>query len=471
MKFGAKKILLLGFFLMAFLTSINAQISKTDSLRAIIDPEAKDTVALKTLILFAEQLNREGKFDEALKYAIVARTNSELINYRKGIAKSLWVSGYIYRLKGAYQAAINDFEEAELIYKEYKDFVGLATINANMGHCYEDLSEMKKGLDRHLMALDYAKRSKQKDQIASANVGIGINYYKRGSYEVAIEYYQNGLKISDSIGVLRTKATSLNNLGVVYEALENYKSALIYYTKSLELLQQENILPFVAKTFSNIGGIHLAMGNYKEARKNLDAAYQIRLKIGDKHQVYTLSYYGDLYRLQNKYDSAERYYNQSLRLAREMNNLEASLSPIKGLGILYLSNGRVKKSANQFELAYSIAKEIHSKPWLKEVYLYKAKVDSAQGNFKSAFTWYKQYSHLQDSLFRYMKEEKISYLESAQASTQVNSETKDKSIHQRSFVFEWPSYIYFLIAAIIISLVGVFFYRSRHGSIEQDKTQ
>ncbi len=436
-----------------------AQISLTDSLRSIVKDDLKDTVNVNNLNLLARGLGREGKFDESLKYAILARTIAKKINFRKGLGLSLLASGYTYKLKGAYQSALDDFEEAEIIFRSINDFEGLGMSQTFIGYTYEDLSDYKKGFDYHLRALEFLTRANKPNSLATANNGIGINCYRRGSYEVALLYHFRALKIADSAKLTMHQATSLNNIAVIYERLSDYKNALDYYSKSLMLMQREKMLPTVAKTLSNIGGVNVALGNYSEAKKNLDEAYRIRIQIGDKHQVYTLSNYGDLYKNLKKYDSAELYYNQSLKLARELNNLEGELYPIKGLGNLYLLEGKLNKSYEYFDLAYTIAKQINAKLWLEEVYYCKAKIDSARGDFKSSLAWFKLYDRLNDSLFSQMKNEKILYLQSAHNTENTWNKNSsvgylEKTTTDIKTTFGWPYLI--TIALLITLIIGVF---------------
>jgi tetratricopeptide (TPR) repeat protein len=442
------------------LVKIEAQVSITDSLRSIVKDDLRDTVNVNNLNLLARGLGREGKFDESLKYAILARTIAKKINFRKGLGLSLLASGYTYKLKGAYQSALDDFEEAENIFRSISDFEGLGMSHNFMGYTYEDLSDYKQGFDHHLRALEFLTRANNPSSLATVNNGIGINCYRRGSYEVALLYHFKALKIADSAKLSAHQATSFNNIAVIYERLSDYKNALDYYSKSLLVLQREKMLPVVAKTLSNIGGVNIALGNYSEAKKNLDEAYKIRIQIGDKHQVYTLSNYGDLYMNLKKYDSAELYYSQSLKLAREMNNLEGELYPIKGLGNLYLLQGKLNKSFEYFDLAYTIARQINAKLWLEEIYYCKAKIDSARGDFKSSLAWFKLYDNLNDSLFSQMKNEKILYLQSAHNTENTWSKNsivgRSENVRTKTNLqstFGWPYLI--TIALLITLIIGV----------------
>lgn len=398
----------------------HAQNSKADSLLLILDSDKKEKSTIDELLRLADDLAKGGKFDEALKYAILSRRSSEQLSYESGKAKSLAVSGAVYKFKGDHQAALNDLKESELIYTKLHDYEGLGRIHNHMGGVYEDMSDFKKGLDHHLLSIDYYEKSGKGEGIASAIIGAGINYYKRGSYKVALEYYLRALKVADSVGSLRHRANVLNNLGVVYEALLDYKNSLKYYSQASVLLEQLKLTPYVAKTYSNIGGIYIAVGNYEEAKVNLDKAYKMRQAIGDKQQIYTLCNYGDLYRKTKMYDSAEYYYNQSLKLAHEMNNLAGSLFPIRGLCRLYITTRQLNKANEQFKAAYAISKEIDSKPWLLDAYELKVKLDSAKGDYKSSLAWYKLYDHLNDSLFQFMVNEKIAYLESLNTPSRKN---------------------------------------------------
>lgn len=450
------------FFVYSLQTPLQAQNTKADSLISVLESDKKDNSTIDALLTIADGMAKDGKLDEALKYSVFARRKSEQMEYRQGIAKSLAVSGATYKFKGDNQAALNDLEEAEVIYREVNDMTGLGRVHNHIASTYEDLSQFPKALEHHLLSIEFYKKSNKGEGITNGLIGAGIYYYKRGSYRVALEYYLQASKVADSLKAVGKKISVLNNLGVVYEALLDYEKALDYYSQATNLMQEQKLTPYAAKGYSNIAGIQIALGKFDEAKKNLDKAYRMRLAIGDKNQVYTLSNYGDLYKKLKKYDSAEYFYNQSLNLANEMNNLYGSLFAIRGFLELYTITGKLNKADREFERAHAIAKELNSKPWLQNIYQLKVKLDSAKGDYRSSLAYYKLYDHLNDSLFNFMVDEKIAYLESQRvkqnelASAQSLEKTESFSITKSQLI--WAAIV---ATSIVVVLLIIFWFVAR----------
>jgi tetratricopeptide (TPR) repeat protein len=447
-----------------------------DSLLSKIDVNNASIENINNLIHVADQLSKVGKIDESLSYAIKARGLAEKINFKEGKAYALLTTGRSYLKKGAHQASNADLSEAEKILNELNDLSGLGRVHIAFGELCESLAEYKKGFEYHAKALEYFKKGRIIEGEIIANNGLGISCYRVGNYELAVLYHLKALELIDSVRsvnhqstyygftVFGTAASALNNLGVVYERLEDYESALVYYLKCLDLLKDEKLMRFVSKSLSNIAGIYNRLNRYGEAKKFLDEAMNVCISIEEEHPVYLYSNYGDYYKGIRKYDSAEYFYERSVKASKEINHAEGRLIASLGLSDLYLKLHNIKKAEEFTETAVQLAKEINSKPSLVDVFLSKSKIDSAKGNYQQSLAWLKMHYELKDSLFRHTKVEQISYLQSY-----LNTESsKLQSTNSASTNFttlsspHQPTYqLKIIILSLLLLMLFSFLYRNR----------
>ena len=107
--------------------------------------------------------------------------------------------------------------------------------------------------------------------VADSFNNIGMQYYKRREYDMALEFLQKAL-------VIRLKrlgpdhpnvAHSYNNIGTAHGKKGEYDRALEYCQKSLaiELKQLGADHPSMATDYFRIGGLYFEKGDYKEAGK------------------------------------------------------------------------------------------------------------------------------------------------------------------------------------------------------------
>jgi tetratricopeptide (TPR) repeat protein len=188
------------------------------------------------------------KQEEALKAAQGKGKSGDI--QKKALADIL-VSKGVMRLRMAqYEAANNDFTEAESVYGQ--------------------LSAGERDY-----ALIYHNR--------------GFVFNEQGDYDKALEWYRKALDIDEKVPGKDhpDTATTYNNIALVYKDQGKYEEALEGYRKALDIVKK--VLgkdhPHTAATYDNIASVYQAQGKYEEALEELLKAYRIRFRtFGETHQ-------------------------------------------------------------------------------------------------------------------------------------------------------------------------------------------
>jgi hypothetical protein len=98
-------------------------------------------------------------------------------------------------------------------------------------------------------------------------------------------------------------------------------------------------------------------------------------------------------------------------IARSIHNPDLTMTGLIALGNFYFAQHKTENATRCAQEALELAEALSAKEFVKELYQFHSKLDSARGNFKGAFTWHKEYAHLNDSLISVRKTEKIQYLQ------------------------------------------------------------
>ena len=85
------------------------------------------------------------------------------------------------------------------------------------------------------------------------------------TYEMAINYLQQGLKLSEQLGDIQSKALCLSSLGVAYQVIEQYEDAITNLEAAFKVAQVSGDLYLQGLNLAN-----LAEANY--SLQNLDRA-------------------------------------------------------------------------------------------------------------------------------------------------------------------------------------------------------
>ena len=315
-------IQILMLFVLLITGTANAQNSKMDSLKTVLENHtANDTIRVNLLNAMIHQVydvdvsNAETLLQESGDLA-------EKLNFEKGKADVTYYKAHIEIIKSNYPKAINYAKQALKQYTLLKD---------------------KSGESRSLNC-------------------IGIAYEYQANYPKALEYYKKSAIIDEALNDLKGIAGSLNNIGNVYAYQGNYKEAILNYNRAKEIKQQLNDFNGVARAYNNIGSIYAEQSNFPLALENFNTALATYDSLQNKERtVMLLINVGTIYQIQNKLDEAIVYLNKALERSREQNDKRAIAICLNGIGNVYKSQFKNEKALMLFSDALEINRSIDNK--------------------------------------------------------------------------------------------------------------
>lgn len=351
-------------------------------------------------------------YDSALQVAIQARQLSDKIRYKKGKALALLASGYAYKLKGSYLASLNDFKEAVIVFEDLSDKLNIGKSHSFMAQTYQSMGAHAQAINHLEIAREHVEQIGHQPGLSVIYLDIGRYYSEQGNFEIALEYYHKSFKSSESIQALSKMAMALNNIGVVYERMDEHEKALDYFTQAITLLTKGDIISKKALVLLNRGRMLVQLSRLGEGEKCLKEGLQIAEETGDKEcQALALRNIAALVYKTGDPINAERLYKQSVLLGREMNNPDLIMTGLFELAEFYLNQHNPERAYNAASESFQLTRYLRANEYRKKLLLLNAKIDSAQGNFRSAFEWHKKYILLNDSILMSRDSANIKHLQ------------------------------------------------------------
>ena len=199
--------------------------------------------------------------------------------------------------------------------------------------------------------------------VARSLHGIASVYYHQGKYDLALEKYEESLRIDElMLGHDHPSvASSLNNIALVYKDQGKYDLALEKYEESLHIkeLMLGHDHPSVATSLNNIASLYDNQGKYDLALEKYEESLRIyELMLGHDHPsvARSLNNIATVYDNQGKYDLALEKYKESLRirvlmLGHDHPDVARSLNSI---AYVYYYQGKYDLALEKFEEALRI---------------------------------------------------------------------------------------------------------------------
>lgn len=277
-----------------------------------------------------------------------------------------------------------------------KDQETVRWINRTISSYWQSNPEAMETMGR--IALDMAREIGFRNGEAISQNSIGISYWARDLYEVAMEHYLAALTIHKELGDLKGAATLSINIGTIYDELEQTENAKDYTLKGLKYFEQLNESIFISRSQLNLGVIYFSLKQYDsalfffkqvevyreqvndtlgmglvynniaavlQAQKKLEAStsyYQrARAITSDDRKNLLSDIYGGLtfnYLMSNQQNIGMQYADSALQLSDELGLTKLKQVTHEHLKDYYAQNGRYKEALNSLEKVYELDKEI-----------------------------------------------------------------------------------------------------------------
>lgn len=334
--------------------------------------------------------------DSVLFYANKALKLSENINYNFGIALSNYYLGAGEWAKGNYLKSI-EFYKKTVALTNNKQLRALAQRDISLSLIYlGENDEAKAYLDESIIIF---KEINDKYALTLAYINYGMIESRQENFLLALEHYQEALKLSDETNNLKNKSLILNNLGVINSSLEMHSLSLDYYQQAYDIIKKSEDLKLKALYLNNIANIHIELGNYNKALKLIDTGLLITEESDDKRsKIFLLSNKGEALLKKEKPRLAIDFLNNAYDISEQTGIYENILTILNGLGTAYYKIENFNKAMTYFNEALEKAESEDDKESIKETSEMIAKIHSSKGDFKKAFQYMTQSNEMADSL-------------------------------------------------------------------------
>ncbi|MEG4405113.1 CHAT domain-containing protein [Microcoleus sp. MON2_D5] len=281
------------------------------------------------------------------------------IKDRQGEGKALGSLGIAYRSLGDYAKAIEYAQQVLAIAREIKDRQSEGAALGDLGIAYGNLGDYAKAIEYAQQDLAIAREIKNRQSEGVALGSLGIAYGNLGDYAKAIEYTQQKLAIAREIKNRQSEGVALGNLGIAYGNLGDYAKAIEYQQQQLAIAREIKDRQSEGAALGNLGSAYLPIGDYAKAIDYAQQWLAIAREIKDRQsEGGALGNLGIAYGNLGDYAKAIEYAQQQLAIAREIKDRQSEGKALGNLGSAYLSLGDYAKAIEYAQQDLAIAREI-----------------------------------------------------------------------------------------------------------------
>lgn len=257
---------------------------------------------------------------------------------------------------GKYTITIEDFQEATEIIKNRFEIE--PTFLEGMQYFQGDIQSQKKAIQEWEKTIELAKTTGDRDWETRALNQIGQVKFDLGEFQKALNLYKQSFLNYQEIDDDEGKATALKNIGEIYSILGEWSKALDFFEQALFIssttIDQVQIL-------NNIGLIYYNLNDFEESRNFFEQALK---RLSHPTIVYPstesslLNNLGNIYADLNNFQFSLAYLNQSLILARTVNDLGGEATTLNNIGMIYFSFNNYISSIQYYKKSLLLQRNI-----------------------------------------------------------------------------------------------------------------
>jgi len=285
------------------------------------DDELADCYGQKSLYL-----SRKSDFEEAKIYLDKARVI--LNKYPNNI---YWV-GHYYHLENYYKNTGDDNEDIVVKYSDsalqagirLKDTSNIANLYQNLGVRYYNKRNYELALKNLLKSLEI-KESKNASQLEGSYYTVGVCVFKMENFDLAEEYFQKAITLSEKTDNRNVNLLANFKLANLKNKKKDNTKALEYIEKAILLAKKLNSTYQSSETLREKGNIYkYGFDSIQKAEKLYLEAYEYAKK-GNNKDITRLVIWElyDTYIKQKKYNTAKKYLDKLEEIEKKSNNISS----------------------------------------------------------------------------------------------------------------------------------------------------
>jgi tetratricopeptide (TPR) repeat protein len=285
--------------------------------------------------------------------------------------------------------------------------------------------------------------------------GKGVVYYYLNELNLSDEAYFEALNLFDSAGSLNGKARVLNNIGWNYKVREMYDLAIDYFNQGLVILKDTNEPDLLQAILNNLGTIYRHQRHYEKALDIYKESLQLNRSMGNqKWEAYNLNNIGMVFMDSGQFDLANKYLRQARNMNLENEYLQEYSRNILNLGSLNIRKQKYDSADYYLELANSVIEANNFRREKLDYYGNKRDLYAGLNDYKKALEFEKYYNAINTELNQIAWNEKVTELQTkyvlAQKDRALEASQRKLNLQQFVIISGTASFIFLLILLILV---------------------
>jgi serine/threonine protein kinase/tetratricopeptide (TPR) repeat protein len=303
--------------------------------------------------------------------------------------------GVLYGRNQDVPSALAAFQKAEAIYKPLGNLEGQASVFYERGLHLIDVGKLEDARADLQQALEKSSASENDFQKISTLLQLSRLAYTEGETESAQQYANDAIDFARLRGLDNLIAFGLKNLGYTFFLNGKYAEAEQTYQRALEFAKRNKSRLREAEVKQNLGTLYIQQLRTDEGLGYAQQALDFFEPEGFRSNVHTcLTLLGRGNRRKGDYETARRYYQRTLELARQ-SNYQAQIAFSYGeIATVLAEQENYPEALKQYNQSYEIHQSLGDERNMAYNLMNQGNVYWRLGKYNEARLWLERASDL-----------------------------------------------------------------------------
>jgi len=314
--------------------------------------------------------------------------------------EAIYKLGLEYYHQNDLPASIEQFEKAKSLALDIGDSARIVKAIRVRTQMVFRLGRTDESFEDLFYVLSIAQRQGFKEEQESIINLLAIAYTYQANYDKALEYHFQNLALREEKGNHADIRSSLNNIGIVYFKLRNYPKALEFYLLALQHDEKVKDSDFKDQLLINTALCYNQLKRFDDAREFITRAIRYCSPNCNQNAILHgefglgVSYFG-----QNDLREAQRHFEKSSAIAKEVNNVRFQAENSIYLAHIFVKTKNYDSALMTLNATEAIGQKNGFNELLIEAYKEYSNLYSLQRNFERASLYQQKYITLKDSIY------------------------------------------------------------------------
>jgi len=290
-------------------------------------------------------MNSNRPYDQQINAAIKLVESYQLKNFDSTIIEGDKALRLARKNTDSIAVALENYSNANAIYRSLNDTSGIAMILNESGVVYEYKYDYKEAVNRYTMSMHLAEKAGDSLSVSYSLSNIAGVYVIEKKYDLAEINLLRCLRIREILKDSFSMALAYSDLGVAMNAKGDYKKAIDYLTMSNRLAEKMRYPELQSNNYNELSAVSQKQGDFQKAFEYFNKRTALR------DSLFNLEKTKEIQRLNSQYETArkeQQIQSQQSRI-RMQNYLMAGIGVLVILGMLlafsYYKRYRLKQES------------------------------------------------------------------------------------------------------------------------------